>query len=125
MLYYLIFIFIYMEIKINDNFFNVKPLLTSKDIQNGMMFKKFDGTFDGMLFFMEKGPQSFWMKNCIVPLDIIFIDGNIITSIHHQCKPCKSEICPSYKGNGDMVLELPGGTCKKYGISDEDEVKFD
>lgn len=113
-----------MEIQINNNLFNVKPLLTSKDIQNGMMFKKFDGSFDGMLFFMQRGPQSFWMKNCSSPLDIIFIDGNTISSISHNCKPCYSDECPTYEGFGDMVLELPGGTCRKYDISEDDEVKF-
>lgn len=113
-----------MEIEINDNLFVVKPLFTSKDIQNGMMFKTFNGDFDGMLFFMKKSSQSFWMKNCKVPLDIIFLDGNEITSISHNCKPCKSDECPTYKGYGDMVLELPGGTCKKYNISEGDEVNF-
>ena len=109
-----------MNVKINDNLFSVKPVLTSKDIQNGMMGKKFDGTFDGMLFLMKNGPHSFWMKNCIVHLDIIFIDGNQITKIHHNCKPCHAEDCETYKGNGDIVLELPGGDCKKYDIKEGD-----
>jgi uncharacterized membrane protein (UPF0127 family) len=109
-----------MNVKINDNLFSVKPVLTSKDIQNGMMGKKFDRTFDGMLFLMKNGPHSFWMKNCIVHLDIIFIDGNQITNIHHNCKPCHTENCESYKGNGDMILELPGGDCKKYNIKEGD-----
>lgn len=117
-------LFIDMEIEINDNMFNVKPLLTSRDIQNGMMFKTFDGSFDGMLFFMDNGPHSFWMKNCKVALDIIFIEDNTITSISYNCKPCVTEECPNYEGNGDMVLELPGGTCRKYNISEGDEVKF-
>jgi uncharacterized membrane protein (UPF0127 family) len=64
-----------MNVVINNNIFKVIPLFTSKDIQQGMMRKKFDGSFDGMLFFMDKGPHSFWMKNCLVSLDIIFIDG--------------------------------------------------
>jgi uncharacterized membrane protein (UPF0127 family) len=104
-----------MNVKINDNLFSVKPVLTSKDIQNGMMGKKFDGTFDGMLFLMKNGPHSFWMKNCIV-----HFDGNQITKIHHNCKPCHTEDCESYKGNGDMILELPGGDCKKYDIKEGD-----
>ncbi len=48
-----------MKVKINDNLFNVKTALTSKDIQNGMMGKKFDETFDGMLFIMKNEPHSF------------------------------------------------------------------
>lgn len=113
-----------MEIKINDNLFNVIPLITSKDIQKGMMNKKFDLSFDGMLFFMEKGPQGFWMKNCIVPLDIIFIDGEKINNIQHYCPPCKTKDCKTYDGYGDLVLELPGGTCKKYNINDGAQVEI-
>ena len=113
-----------MKVEINNNLFNVKPLLTSKDTQQGMMFKKFNGDFDGMLFFMERGPQSFWMKNCLVSLDMIFIDNGVIHNIQHHCKPCKTEDCPGYEGYGDMVLELPGGTCEKYDIKKGDEVKF-
>ena len=114
-----------MNVVINNNIFKVIPLFTSKDIQQGMMRKKFDGSFDGMLFFMDKGPHSFWMKNCLVSLDIIFIDGKKINVIQHQCKPCKTEECPSYEGYGDLVLELPGGTCEKYNINDGDFIYFE
>lgn len=113
-----------MNVVINNNIFKVIPLFTSKDIQQGMMRKKFDGSFDGMLFFMDKGPHSFWMKNCLVSLDIIFIDENKINVIQHQCKPCKTEECPNYKGYGDLVLELPGGTCEKYNINEGDFIDF-
>ena len=46
------------------------------------------------------------MKDCKIPLDIIFINGNKITKIHHNCPPCKSNDCPSYVGTGDSILEL-------------------
>jgi uncharacterized membrane protein (UPF0127 family) len=113
-----------MKIKINNNLFDVKTVLTSKDTQKGMMGKKFDGSFNGMLFFMENEPHSFWMKNCLVHLDIIFIDGNVITKIHHNCKPCFSDDCEHFTGNGDMILELPGGECKKYKIEEGDFVEL-
>lgn len=112
-----------MKVKINNNMFDVKTVLTSKDTQNGMMGKKFDG-FDGMLFFMKNEPHSFWMKNCLVHLDILYIDNNKITKIHHNCKPCFTEECEQYEGSGDMVLELPGGTCKTYDIKEDDEIKL-
>jgi uncharacterized membrane protein (UPF0127 family) len=111
-----------MDIKINDNIYKVKLVITGKDIQKGMMGRKFDNTFDGMLFLMKDGPQSFWMKNCITNLDIIFIDKGNITKIHHNCKPCNSDDCENFEGNGDMVLELRGGECKKYGIEEDDSI---
>jgi len=110
-----------MKLIINDNIFDIKSVLTTKDIQNGMMGKKFDN-FDGMLFFMKNEPHSFWMKNCIVHLDILFIEDNTIVKIHHNCKPCFEDNCESFEGYGNLVLELPGGTCKKYNIKDYDEI---
>jgi uncharacterized membrane protein (UPF0127 family) len=62
-----------MIVKIKNNQFNVKVCNSRKEIEEGMMGKSFDG-FDGMLFFMSTGEHSFWMKNCIIPLDIIFFN---------------------------------------------------
>jgi len=113
-----------MIIKINNHRFKVKVVSKDKDIQNGMMWKSFDKGYNGMLFKMNLGEHCFWMKNCIIPLDILFIDDNHIESISHNCPPCKSDDCPSYKGYGSMVLELPGGYCKKNGITIGDKINF-
>jgi uncharacterized membrane protein (UPF0127 family) len=113
-----------MNIVINNNSYRVKSALTNKDISNGMMNKKFDEDFDGMLFMLDGRDHSFWMKNCIIPLDIIFINEDVITKIHHNCKPCNQGKCQTYNGNGDIVLELPGGECKKYNINEGDEIIF-
>lgn len=113
-----------MNIVINNNSYRVKSALTNKDISNGMMNKKFDDDFDGMLFMLDGIDHSFWMKNCIIPLDIIFINEDIITKIHHNCKPCNQDQCQTYNGNGDIVLELPGGECKKYDINEGDKIIF-
>ena len=113
-----------MDVIINNNLFNVKCMITSKDTQQGMMGKKFDDTFDGMLFIMNDTEHSFWMKNCIIPLDIIYIKNNIITGIHHNCEPCVKTPCDRYRGNGDMILEVMGGTCKEYDIIEGDRVYF-
>lgn len=113
-----------MELIINNNLFKVKCVMTKKDIQEGMMYKKFNNDFDGMLFLMKNEPHSFWMKNCVIPLDIIFISNNKVTTIHHNCPPCSTEDCEHYSGNGDMILEVLGGTCKKYDITEGDRLYF-
>ena len=53
-----------------------------------------------------------------------FIKDSIILKIHHNCKPCFDSECGHYEGNGDLVLELPGGSCKKYKIKEGDEVEL-
>lgn len=113
-----------MIISINKNKFKVKVMISPRDTQKGMMGRKFDSTFNGMLFLMDGNEQCFWMKNCIIPLDIIMIDGNTITKIHHSCPPCTTDECGNYCGEGDVVLELPSGTCKKLGFQIGDEVIF-
>jgi uncharacterized membrane protein (UPF0127 family) len=113
-----------MLLKINKNSFNVKVLIESSETSEGMMNKTFDN-FDGMLFIMGDGSHSFWMMNCIIPLDIIFIDKNFkINKIHHNCEPCQGDDCPSYCGNGNIVLELEGGTCEDLGIEPGDSVSY-
>ena len=113
-----------MVIKINDNKFNVKVMMTSSQTQKGMMGKKFDKSFNGMLFLMKDAIHCFWMKDCITSLDIIFIKDGKISNIHHNCEPCQSDDCGNYCGEGDMILEVKGGTCKRLGIKLDDTIEF-
>ncbi len=115
-----------MKVIVNDNMFRVKVCMTPETIQKGMMGQKFNSDFDGMLFMMpECGEQSFWMKNCITPLDIVFMDElQNITDISHNCPPCKTGDCDHYNGYGQYVLELEGGTCEKCGIEKGQKAKF-
>lgn len=113
-----------MKIKINNKNFNVIIQTSVEGRTEGMMGKRFDN-FDGMLFIMDKNEeQSFWMKNCIVPMDIIFIINETITKIHENCPPCKSMNCPTYSGKGNIVLELPAGSCSKYNIEVGNKVAY-
>jgi uncharacterized membrane protein (UPF0127 family) len=57
-------------------------------------------------------------------LDIIIIKNNVIINIHHDCPPCSEEPCPSYCGNGNIVLEVEGGTCEYLGIEAGDTVEY-
>lgn len=112
-----------MKVKINKNIFNVKTLIDKKSQSIGMMGKKFNG-FDGLLFLMGGNEQCFWMKNCIVNIDMVMIKNNEIMKIHHNCHPCKKEPCQSYCGEGNIVLELPGGLCEKLKIRNGDFVEY-
>jgi uncharacterized membrane protein (UPF0127 family) len=113
-----------MRVKINKNIFNVKTLIDKKSQSIGMMGKTFDD-FEGLLFLMGGKKQCFWMKNCIIDLDIIIIKNNTITKIHHSCPPCESEDCPSYCGHGNIVLEIPGGTCEELNIEEGNFVEYE
>ena len=113
-----------MIVKVNKNYFKTKALIDTKSQSMGMMGRKFDESFDSLLFIMGGRRQCFWMKNCIIPLDIIMIYNNKITTIHHDCPPCIEEDCPTYCGGGNIVLELAGGTCSELGIEEGDDVEY-
>ena len=114
-----------MYVRINDIDLKVKTCLTKISKEEGMMRKTFTN-FDGMLFFMGSGSHCMYMKNCIIPLEIIFIDSNlIIVDIFNGCEPCKTDNCPNYCSSGEYVLELPGGFCQKNNIVAGDVCSFD
>ncbi len=102
-----------------------KVLTTKNAIAKGMMGRQFTKEFFALLFVMGKDESSFWMKNCIVPLDVVFIKDSIVTKVHHSCPPCKSTShCKSYHGVGDLVMELPGGSCKALSIVRGSKITF-
>jgi uncharacterized membrane protein (UPF0127 family) len=79
----------------------------------------------GMLFiFEEEHLESFWMRNTILPLDMIFINkqGKIVT-IHKNTKPFSDD---SYPANAltMFVLEVNAGFTDKYGIKEGDMVSW-
>lgn len=87
---------------------------------SGLMFRQNLGERDGMLFvFEQEQPVSFWMKNTLIPLDMIFVDENFtITEIKKDVQPCKEEPCPSYpsKENAKYVVEVNSGFSEKNNI---------
>ena len=114
----------YIQTHINQYTFKTKILQSQREITLGMMGEKFNGEFNALLFVMNKPESAFWMKNCIVPLDVIFVKDGKITKIHHSCPPCKRDECKTYPGKGDLVIEMPGGTCKVLNIKRGAKVDF-
>ena len=89
---------------------------------DGMKNKTFNMNFNGMFFIMSnKSEQTFHMYECLTPLDIVMIDDDTITKIHHDCLPCEVESsCEEYSGYGNYILELQGGTCNDSNIKEGD-----
>ena len=110
----------FVNITINKQVFKAKVVKNKREIIKGMMNATFNKSFDAMLFIKPNASdhleQHFWMKNCIIPLDVIFIHMGKVTGIHHNCPPCYQKDCPIYTGFGDLVLEVAGGTCKSLHI---------
>ncbi len=103
--------------------FQVEVATNDEERARGLMFRRELPEGQGMLFdFKREQPVSMWMKNTYVSLDMIFIrsDGRILR-IAENTEPQSEKIIPS-GGLARGVLEVIGGTAKKYGIAPGDRV---
>lgn len=85
----------------------------------GLMFRSSLADDSGMLFvFDEDSSRNFWMKNTLIPLDMIFINSDLrVVEIKHNVLPCEEDPCPSYKSEPAMyVLEVNAGLAEKNNI---------
>jgi uncharacterized membrane protein (UPF0127 family) len=82
-----------------------------------------------MLFvFSYQAPQAFWMKNTLIPLDILYFDTERrLVSMQLNVPPCKADPCPIYPSQAPAryVLELSAGTAHRIGAQAGDELKID
>ena len=85
-----------------SNCFSVELAKTNAERELGLMNRKELDSNKGMLFIFEKdGIYPFWMKNTLIPLDMIWIDGNYqIVFIAKNVQPCKTLICPVISPSG-------------------------
>lgn len=95
----------------------------------GLMFRDHLPESVGMIFlFPQAGDYPFWMKNTLIPLDMIWIDeGHRIVHIAHDVPPCKADPCPDYPPNAkaSAVLELAAGVAAKHHLKDGDVLQFE
>ncbi|MBD3270108.1 DUF192 domain-containing protein [Candidatus Peregrinibacteria bacterium] len=108
--------------------FNVEVAETPLERQQGLMFREKLPADEGMLFiFQSSGEVNFWMKNTLIPLDIIYINSaKEIVHIAKNAIPCEEEPCPLYSSNGDtqFVLEINAGLSDQLGIEIGDRVEW-
>jgi hypothetical protein len=94
----------------------------------GLMLRESLSQDKGMLFvFSEAEEQNFWMKNTLIPLDMIFIsEDKKVTSIHKNAVPCEKDPCRSYPSNASAqyVVEVNAGFSDAHGIKVGDPVRF-
>lgn len=89
----------------------------------GLMCRKSLAADRGMLFlFSRAAPQMFWMRNTLIPLDIVYIGENgRVVSISRNVQPLDESGAPS-AGPAKFVLELAGGRAAQIGLLPGDRV---
>jgi hypothetical protein len=92
--------------------------------ERGLMFRKRLAPDRGMLFKFSGPPQrvSFWMKNTLIPLDMLFIADSRIVSIAENAVPLSETTIPSGAPVTEVV-ELPGGRAAEIGAAPGDAVR--
>lgn len=90
----------------------------------GLMHRQTLPKLSGMLFVYDRpGNLTFWMRNTLIPLDMIFVrpDG-VIAHIHENARPLDET--PISGGEGNLVvLEINGGLASKFGIKAGDVLR--
>ncbi|MBI2144735.1 DUF192 domain-containing protein [Candidatus Woesearchaeota archaeon] len=93
----------------------------------GLMHRQSLREDEGMIFiFPDSAQRTFWMKNTLIPLDIISLsEGMRIVKIHHAI-PCVSDPCPTYSSEAPAmyVLEVNGNFTDRQGIAEGQAVKI-
>lgn len=86
----------------------------------GLMNRTVLAADHSMLFvFPDDEPRSFWMKNTLIPLDILYFDKeHKLVSMQLNAQPCKADPCATYPSDGSAryVLELKAGTAGRLGL---------
>ncbi|MDD4990560.1 MAG: DUF192 domain-containing protein [Candidatus Pacebacteria bacterium] len=111
------------KICFNEHCFLAEIAKTKTQRTKGLMFRENLPSDRAMLFVFEKeGIYSFWMKNCKIPLDIIWLDENYrVVAIKANNQPCPAiGDCPSISSgvSAKYVLEINAGLANQIGLTE-------
>ncbi len=114
--------------KIGETVIQLEVAKTPEEQAMGLMFRTHLAKDHGMIFlFSPPRITRFWMKNTLIPLDMIFLRDGVIQSISSQVPPCKRDPCPSYGPfvEIDQVLELASGRAAELGLKRGDRLNIE
>ena len=104
--------------------FKIEVADTPEEQSRGLMFVESMPRFEGMLFVNERPRRaSFWMKNTLIPLDMLFIDETgVVRQIHEMAEPHSEATIDGGRGV-KATLEINGGLVETLGIGIGTEVQ--
>lgn len=107
------------SVQLAGHTFSIELATTGQQRARGLMDRTSMPADHGMLFvFTRQAPQSFWMKDTLIPLDMLYFDKDRkLVSMQLNAPPCKGMPCPEFPSNAPVkyVLELNAGTAIKIG----------
>jgi uncharacterized membrane protein (UPF0127 family) len=116
------------QVCFKDKCFDVEVVQKKEELQRGLQLREFLDSGSGMLFvFPHSRPYSFWMKDTLISLDMIWMDyARRIVYIEHDVPPCAADPCPRYTPPHEAlyVLEINAGYARKMGVQLGDTAEF-
>lgn len=110
------------------NCFSVELARTAAEQARGLMFRRELGQDRGMLFvFDQEKDLPFWMKNALIPLDIIWVDQEQkVVFVEEMARPCVQDSCPLIDPGqkARYVWEIPGGRARAIGLKVGDQLEL-
>jgi len=108
-----------------DVVFQAEIADTPDERTKGLMFREQMDDDHGMIFlFPDEQQRSFWMKNTLIPLDMIFIrSDHTILGVVENAEP-QTTVSRSVPGASQFVLEINAGRAAELGIGPDQEVRF-
>jgi uncharacterized protein len=95
--------------------------LTDQEKATGLMYRDKLAADHGMLFVFDRDDiLAFWMKNTLIPLDIVWFDATgRVADVHPDAQPCRVDPCPKYSNKlpARAVLLVNAGYAAAHGLT--------
>ncbi|MBM3233990.1 DUF192 domain-containing protein [Candidatus Pacearchaeota archaeon] len=115
------------QVCLKEKCYNIEIAKSAEERERGLMFREKLDTSSGMLFiFPSEGEYNFWMKNTLIPLDIIWINSDKeVVYIAENMQPC-NETCNSINPGkkSKYVLEINFGEADRLGLKVGDKIRL-
>lgn len=115
-----------IKVNLGDETFDLETAITHEEKIQGLMFVENMPRNNGMIFiYGGEGERFFWMKNTLIPLDMIFINFNKeIVEIKKNIQPCMEDPCEKYQSTTPAmhVIEINAGLSDELELSIGDKI---
>ena len=116
------------QVCFRNNCVDVEVVREKEETRRGLQFRRSLAAQSGMLFiFPENRRHAFWMKDTLIPLDMIWLDQDQrIVHIERQVPPCAVDPCAVYvpEQNALYVLEINAGHAGDMGLRVGEQMRF-
>ncbi|WP_244532954.1 DUF192 domain-containing protein [Geitlerinema sp. PCC 9228] len=117
------------RMQVGDTTVDLEVAQTAEQRRVGLMYRRSLPRNRGMLFrFDSPRVVRFWMKNTLIPLDMIFLRDGRVEKVVAEAPPCDRPVCPTYGMEAipiNQVIELNAGRAAELGIQAGDRVRIE